>query len=387
MLSLRLSRRSRTQRKWRANEPSAEWGVRRSDLTGIPTLVRQTVMSPDLSAQLLTLINGFQVSQAISVAATLGIPDLLRDGPKAPRCLAMATDTHPPSLYRLLRALAAIGILDEQDDGQFALTSLGQPLRSDVPASKSAWARLVGRPSYYHAWCDLIGSIRTGETAFDRVHGMSVWDFRARQPDETAIFDRAMATITDEIAEAVLSVSDFARFSTVVDVGGGEGAFIARVLATYPSVQGILFDQAHVIARAKEALEAAGTFRRCHTVAGNFFEAVPEGGDAYLLKWILHDWNDEDAIAVLRSCRSAIRDDGTLIVVDHIVGPRNEGREGKLMDLNMMVMTGGIERTREEFAAIFHAAGFRLTRVARTNTPVSVIEGRPLACRSDGGPA
>ena len=180
-------------------------------------------MSPDLSAQLLTLINGFQVSQAISVAATLGIPDLLRGGPEAPHVLAAATGTHPASLHRLLRALAAIGILNEQSNGQFALTPLGEPLRSDVPSSKNAWARLVGRPSYYHAWCDLIGSVRTGETAFDMVHGMSVWEFRAGRSDEAAIFDRAMATITDQIAEAVLAVSDFGRFSTVVDVGGGEG--------------------------------------------------------------------------------------------------------------------------------------------------------------------
>jgi hypothetical protein len=216
---------------------------------------------------------------------------------------------------------------------------------------------------------------------------MSVWDFRAGRPDEAAVFDHAMATITDEIAEAVLSVSDFARFSTVVDVGGGEGAFLGRILTAHPRVQGILLDQAHVIARAREALEADDVLHRCRVVGGNFFEAVPEGGDAYLLKWVLHDWNDEAAVAVLRSCRNAIGDGGTLIVVEHILGPRNEGREGKLMDLNMMVMTGGKERTRDEFAAIFQAAGFQLTRVARTNTPVSVIEGRPIARRSDGSPA
>jgi SAM-dependent methyltransferase len=334
-------------------------------------------MSADPSSQLLALLNGFQVSQAISVAATLGIPDLVRDRALSCDALAAATNTRSSSLYRLLRALAAVGVLHERADRLFSLAPLGEPLCLGAPSSKNAWARLIGRPYYYHAWCDLIGSLRTGETAFNRVHGISVWDFRAQRPDEAAIFDRTMATIADQAADAVLSEFDFSRFSIVVDVGGGEGAFLARILAVNPMMQGILFDQNQVVERAKRALLVAGILDRCQVIGGSFFKAVPSGGDAYLLKWILHDWNDQDAITILRSCRRAIRPDGVLIVVDHLVEPYNEGVEGKLMDLNMMVITGGTERTRPEFGTIFEAAGFRLARVTQTRTSVSVIEATP----------
>ena len=335
-------------------------------------------MSTDQSPQLLALINGFQISQAISVAATLGIPDLLRDGPQSCYALSAATHTHSLSLYRLLRALAAIGVLHEQANRTFSLTALGEFLRSDISPSKNDWARLVGRPMYYQAWSGLLDSLRTGEPAFNKVHGMSVWEFRAQRPNETAAFDWAMAAISDQIAEAVLSVSDFSRYSTVVDVGGGQGAFIARILAARPTMRGILFDQPHVIARAEEPLRAARVDDRCELVGGSFFEAIPQGGDAYILKSILHDWNDEDAAAILRSCRRAIGPNGTLVVVEHLIEPCNTGLEGKLMDLNMMVMTGGVERTHEQYVSIFQEAGFRLVRVTPTRTPVSIIEGLPV---------
>jgi O-methyltransferase domain/Dimerisation domain len=192
-----------------------------------------SLMSTDQSTQLLVLINGFQISQAISVAATLGIPDLLRDGALPCHALSAATRTHSLSLYRLLSALAAIGILNEQANRMFQLTSSGESLRSDISSSKNAWARLFGRPMYYQAWSGLLDSLRTGEPAFNKVHGMSVWEFRAQRPDETAAFDWAMAAIADQIADAVLSMSDLSRYSSVVDVGGGQGAFIARILSTH----------------------------------------------------------------------------------------------------------------------------------------------------------
>ena len=334
-------------------------------------------MSPNPSIPLHVLINGFQISQAISAAVTLGIPDLLRNGAQACPALAETTRTHAPSLYRLMRALAAIGILDEQTGGRFALTPLGASLRSDVSASKNAWARLFGRPMYYQAWSGLLDSLRTGEIAFDKVHGMSVWEFRARHPDETLAFDQAMTAISDQIADAVLAVTDFSAYATVVDVGGGQGAFLGRILAQYPAMRGILFDQPHVVAHAEGPLRAAGVRDRCDLVAGSFFDAVPVGGDAYLLKWILHDWNDDDAIAILRACRRVVPPDGRLVVVEHTIGPENSGPEGKFMDLNMMVITGGVERSREEYAAILRAAGFRLTREIATPSQVSVIEGLP----------
>lgn len=216
--------------------------------------------------------------------------------------------------------------------------------------------------------------MKNGGVPFENVHGVNVWDYRARRPDEAAVFNRAMAAMTDEIADAVLSACDFSRYVSLVDVGGGEGAFIARILAAHPALKGILFDQPAVVAHAHDRLDEAGVSDRCQVVGGNFFEAVPEAGDAYLLKWILHDWDDQDAIAILRSCRRAIRPGGTLLVVEHLIGPNNAGREGKFMDLNMMVITGGVERTREEFEAVFDAAGFQLMHVIGTAAAVSVIE-------------
>jgi len=328
--------------------------------------------------QLLALINGFQVSQAISIITTLGIPDLLGDGAQDCSALAEATCTHPRSLYRLLRALAAVGILIEDDKSRFSLTTLGQPLRSDVASSQSAWARLLGRPMYYRAWSGLLDAIRTGEIAFNRVHGISVWDFRARHPEETAAFDSAMAAIANQIADGVLSAYDFARYRKIVDVGGGQGSFMTRILQAHQSIRGILFDQPHVVEHVANPLFEAGVAERCQVIGGDFFRSVPGNADAYILKWILHDWDDEDAIAILNSCRRAISSNGSLIVVEYVIGDRNSGLESKLMDLNMMVVTGGIERTREEYATILGAAGFRVTRVLQTQTLISVIEAVPI---------
>jgi hypothetical protein len=207
---------------------------------------------------------------------------------------------------------------------------------------------------------------------------MSVWDFRARHPEETAAFDSAMAAIADQIADVVLSAYDFARYRTIVDVGGGQGSFITRILQAFPGMHGILFDQPHVVEHAANRLFEAGVADRCEIIDGDFFQSVPRDADAYILKWILHDWDDDNAIAILNSCRRAIASSGRLIVVEYLIGERNVGLEGKLMDLNMMVVTGGIERTREEYAAIFEAAGFRLARVVPTQTPIAVLEALPL---------
>jgi hypothetical protein len=333
-------------------------------------------MSSDTSSHLMKLINGFQVSQAISVAATLGIPDLLRHGPRPYDELAVAAGAHPASLYRLLRALAAAGVLEELDGRQFVLTGLGQPLRTDVPSSRNAWARLVGQSNYWEAWCSLLGTVQTGETAFTRVHGTSVWAYRADHPNDAATFDRAMGTITEQIAEAVLAVLDFGEFSTVADIGGGEGAFLAKILQAYPDMRGIVFDQPHVATKAQQRLSAIGP--RCEVVGGDFFKAVPVGADAYLLKWILHDWDDDRAVALLRSCRHAMSSTARLLVVEYVVAPPNQAPEGKFMDLNMMVITGGAERTLDEFDQLFGAAGFKLVDATPTGTYATVLVAMPV---------
>jgi O-methyltransferase domain/Dimerisation domain len=316
------------------------------------------------------LVNGYQVTQAIHVAAALGIADLLRDGPRDSDALARETDSHAPSLHRVLRALAAVGVLHEGDDGRFALTAIGECLRSDAPEPVGGWAAFVGRPYHFQAWSALLQGVRTGETPFRSVHGTDVWDYRASHPEEGAIFNAAMTDIMRRANAHVLAAYDFGRFATVVDVGGGRGAFLRAVLDAHPATRGILFDQPHVVAGADGG-------ERCEVVGGSFFEAVPDGADAYLLKAVLHDWEDDDALHILARCRAAIPDHGALLVVERDLGGPNEDADVKLADLNMLVGPGGRERTRDEFAALFAAGGFELVGATRSAIGLSVFEGRP----------
>ena len=325
------------------------------------------------SAALRQLVNGFQVSQAIHVAAVLGIADLLAEGPRSSADLAAATDTHAETLYRVLRALASAGVFHEENGRRFALTPLGDCLRSDAPEPIGGWAAFIGRPYYWQAWASLLHSVRTGENAFRHVHGMDVWEYRTQQPEESPIFDRAMTDSTRRINRAILDAYDFGRFATVADVGGGHGALLAALLAEHPRMRGILFDQPHVVAKAGGVLSAVAD--RCDVVGGSFFEAIPQGADAYVLKSVIHDWEDDEAVAILRTCRRAFSPDGTLLVVEWEIGPPNDGHAAKFGDLNMLVAPGGRERTTDEYAALFASAGFRLVRVVPTNSGLGVIEG------------
>ncbi len=328
----------------------------------------------DARAELLRLINGFQASQAIHVAATLGLADILQRGPARSADLADLTGAHPDALRRLVRVLASIGLIEETSDQRLVLTPTGQFLRSDVSGTCAPMAELIGRPNFWQAWGDLLHTVKTGEIAFDHVHGSNVWDYRSRHPDEARAFDRAMASGTERFAEAVIDVCDFGCFEHIVDVGGGDGMFLAKILASHPHVRGTLFDQPHVIARVVASQPAEAFNGRYCAVGGNFFNGVPEGGDAYLLKWILHDWGDAASVNILRSCRRAMKRAGRLLVAEYVLGSSDASPEGEFMDLMMLVMNGGRERTRDEFAAIFAAAGFRLTSITPTATPLSVIE-------------
>jgi hypothetical protein len=324
------------------------------------------------------LANGYQVTQAIHVAATLGIADLLRGGPRRSDELAATTESHAPSLHRVLRALASVGVLHEEDDGRFALTDVGDCLRSDAPEPVGGWSAYVGLPSHFAAWSHLLHAVRTGENAFRSVHGTDVWDYRSTHPDEGAIFDRAMTDMTQRANHHLLDAYDFARFGAVVDVGGGHGGLVAVLLGAHPQMRGVVFDQPHVVAGAPAVLDAARVADRCRVVGGSFFDAAPAGGDAYLLKAILHDWEDEDAVRILRSCRDAIAADGALLVVERELGAPNASPDAKFSDLNMMVGPGGRERTREEFAALLAAGGFTLERTVPTAIGLFVFEGRPV---------
>jgi hypothetical protein len=324
------------------------------------------------------LVNGYQVTQAIHVAATLGIADLLRDGPRGSDELAAATGSHAPSLQRVLRALASVGVLHEEEDGAFALTEVGACLRSDAAEPVGGWAAYVGLPSHFAAWSHLLHAVRTGENAFRSVHGTDVWDYRSTHPDDGVVFDWAMTDITQRANRQLLEAHDFGDVGMVIDVGGGHGALVAALLVAYPAMRGLVFDQPHVVAGARAVLEAAGVADRCEIVGGSFFDAVPAGAHAYVLKAILHDWEDADALRILRRCREAIGPDGALLVVERELGEPNENPDGKFSDLNMMIGPGGRERTREEFAALFAASDFALERVAPTAIGLHVFEARPV---------
>jgi O-methyltransferase/methyltransferase family protein len=314
------------------------------------------------------LIEAHQLSQAICVAAELGIADLLADGARTSDDLADATETNADALYRLLRTLASCGVLREEEGRLFALTKLGMPLRSDAPDSVAAVAAHVGRPYIREAWSALAEAVRTGENAFRLAHGMSAWEYRAQHPDDNAAFDRYIGAITRRGARALLDAYDFGRFRTIVDVGGGNGTLLAALHAEHPEVRGILFDQPHVIAGVdpRDGLDL---------VSGNFFESVPGGGDAYVLKWILHDWEDTEAIAILRNIRLT---GGTILVIERLVAPPNEGPETKLTDLLMLVGPGGRERTLEQYRTLFEAGGYRLAGATASAGELHILEGEPI---------
>lgn len=321
------------------------------------------------------LAGGHQVSQAIHVAATLGIADLLASGPRTAGELAAEAGADERSLYRLLRALASIGVFREEDGRRFASTPLSDGLRRDAPETLHGWTALIGRPPYWLAWGDLLHSIRTGENAFTHVHGTDVWTYRAGKPEESAIFDRAMADISARLLRSLVTFYDFGRFDSIVDVGGGNGTLLAALLGVYPTMRGVVFDQPHVVTNAQAVLEAAGVADRCEIVAGDFFESVPAGYEAYMLKSIVHDWEDPEAARILESCRRASQAGAALLVVEHELGGPNENPAAKFSDLNMLVAPGGCERSTDDYASLMQAAGFRFVGTTPTSSGWQVLEG------------
>lgn len=324
------------------------------------------------------MTNAYQASEAIHVAATLGIADLLEDAPRSAEDLARATGTHAPTLLRVLRALASVGVFTEEDGGRFYNTPLSEYLRTDAPGSVRAWAVQVGRPYHWNSWGRLLHSVRTGEPAFQELYGTTPWEYRASHPEDDAVFNAAMSSLSTAVGEAVVRSYDFSGIGTLVDVGGGEGALLARILAANPTLRGVLFDQPRVVEGAGPLLERAGAAERCEVVGGSFFEAVPDGADAYLLKSVIHDWDDAEARRILLKCREAMADGGRLLVVEPIIGPPNEPDPAKFSDLNMLVMLGGRERTAEDFERLYSEAGFEVSGIVRTGSAFAVIEGVPV---------
>jgi predicted O-methyltransferase YrrM len=323
---------------------------------------------------MLQMVTGTWLAQAISVAATLGIADLLAAGPRSPSELSEYTSTHANTLYRLLRALAGAGIFAEDAEGRFANTPLSEMIRSDTPGSLRAMSQFVGAPESWLPWGDLLESVRTGACAFERRYGVPFFAYTARNPEFAAVFNEAMTSITDHVADAVAATLDLGAYQTLVDVAGGQGVLLAAVLGKTAGQRGVLFDQADVIESARAVLEKGGVADRVQLASGDFFVSVPEGGDAYLLKYILHDWDDERSGRILASIHRAARPGARLFVIDAVLPPGNTPDVGKLMDLAMLIQPGGRERTEKEFAALLGRAGFSVDRVVPTGTHVSVIE-------------
>jgi hypothetical protein len=325
---------------------------------------------------LLQMMTGYWVSQALYVAAKLGIADLLVDGPVTCDSLATATRTHAPSLQRTLRALASVGVFSEVAPGQFALTPLARLLRSATPDSMRALAIMYAEEQY-RAWADMLHSVRTGQPAFEHQFGMGVFEYFAKNPEASAVFNEAMTGWTAQLAGAVVDAYDFSPFGTVIDVGGNQGTLLTAILRRHPSARGVLFDLPHVVASAEPVLVKAGVDDRCARIGGDFFEAVPNGGDAYVLASILHDWDDSRCTAILTRCRSAMPAHGKLLIIELVLPPGNEPFFGKWLDLHMLVMAGGRERTVSEYATLLSVGGFELSRVVPTQAGASIVEAVP----------
>jgi O-methyltransferase/methyltransferase family protein len=322
--------------------------------------------------QMRQLLNGFRVTQALYVAAKLGLADILKDGPQSIEALAATTDANADALYRVLRALASIGVFEEGPAGQFALTPLAAVLQHDHPSAVRAQALFFGDEPY-RAWGGLYESVMTGANAYERAFGAPHFEYLARHPHQNEIFNQAMNASSRQAAMDLVSVYDFSAAGTVVDIAGGQGVLIAAILRANPTLHGILFDQPHVVANARPILEAGGVADRCELASGDFFVSVPSG-DIYTLRHIVHDWDDEHAILILRNCAEAMAPGGRTLVIESVIEPGNDPSTAKFLDLMMFVMNGGRERTAEEYHLLFTAAGLRLTRIIPTGAE-SLIEG------------
>ncbi len=333
-------------------------------------------VTPEAAAEVRRILSGVRLSQAVSVAALLGIPDALADGPRSADEIGSAVGGDEATTYRLLRALAAAGILRESDDRTFALTDRGIALRSDVAGSVRDQAILFGKSYVLNAWGNLEHSIRTGENAFTALNGEDVWAWRARDPAEQSAFNRAMASASAPVGPALARAESFEGAETVADIGGGSGTLLAALLSQKPGLKGILFDQPNVVAEAPPILAAAGVSDRTELVGGSFFESVPTV-DVYLMKAILHDWPDAECHAILRTIRAAAKPTSRLLVIERVLGGPNEDLAGKLMDLHMLVMPGGLERSLDEWRELLAAGGFELVGTRPLVQDWQVIEGTP----------
>lgn len=326
---------------------------------------------------LLLMLRGPWISQSIHVAAKLGLADLVKDSTQPVEVLAQATGTHAPALYRMLRLLASVDIFAEEAEKCFGLTPLANQLRSDVPGSLRALATIYGEPLFWQPWGNILHSIQTGETAFGHVFDKSLYAYLAERPPLAALFDQAMSGLVTQAAQAVATTYDFSSVGHIVDVGGGKGLLLTTVLQHWPHLTATLMDLPQVVAHARPSIEAAGLASRCELVDGDFLQAIPAGGNVYLLSTILCNWDDEHATQILKNCRRAMAPTSKLLVVEIVIPPLNQSSPGKLLDLQMMIITGGRDRTATEYRALLANAGFAMTQIMPTTSERSIIEAIP----------
>ena len=327
-------------------------------------------------AAVFRLITGMWAAKAAATAASLRIPDVLAQGPKTADEVARAIGANPAAVYRLMRGIASVGVLAATPDGKFGLTPVGEILRSDVPGSMRSAIVAEMAPGHWLPWGDLEHSVMTGEPSAPKALGMDIWQYYEKNPEEGFLFAEAMSGISAMALHAVLEAYSFAGAKKLVDVGGSHGAFVAAVLQREKSASGVLFDRPEVIEGAGATLEGAGVAARVERVGGNFFESVPAAGDVYLLKSILHDWNDDECVTILRRVREAMAPSARVVVVEMLITSSGPPSPAPLLDLNMLVMLTGKERTADEFGALFAKAGLALKSVTPTHSPFAVLEAR-----------
>jgi hypothetical protein len=329
-------------------------------------------------AQLIRIGVSIWASRAVYAAAKLKLADLIGDGSRSSAELAAATETHEPALYRLMRALASLGVLTEVEPRRFALTTLGAALKSGAPGAARATIMTLAGDWQWDAWSEFYHCLKTGKSGVEKAHGAQLFQFLGSHPAEAADFGEAMVGRHGHQPPVIAAAYDFAQFATLVDVGGGTGNLLTTILGANPKLQGVIYELPHVIPEAKKRVKERGLADRCTLVAGDFFKEVPSGRDGYLLSHILHDWQDDESIAILRKIRQAMDTKGKLLIVEMVLPPGDAPHEGKILDLLMLTVTGGVERTADEFAKILSAAGFKLARVVTTATEQCIVEAVPL---------
>jgi O-methyltransferase/methyltransferase family protein len=378
---LRLLARARRTSLWAELKPLLKDGLvpmlRPGDWSAAQVKLETEDIKPNPQPPaLFQMVTGYWLSQAIYVAAKLGLADLLKDGPKSCAVLAAATGADEQSLLRLMRALSSAGVLVRLKDDQFATSTVGESLQSNVPGSLRAMVMTIGE-IHYQAWGNLLHSVQTGSPAFNMTFGTGLFDYLQCDRKSADTFNNGMTDLSSMLAYAVLLAYDFSGISSIIDVGGGQGKFLRTVLELNSDMKGTVFDMPSAIETAKQGLNGNTCGGRYSTTAGNFFDLVPAGADAYILCGVIHDWDDDHGVRILKNCRRAMAKNARLLLVEMVVPEEDGNCFSKLLDLNMLVMTGGRERTQSEFCALFDAAGYKLTRIVPTLAPQSVIEAIP----------